>query len=158
MDGEVTCGALIGKIHPTPQPLIGGPSAKEAPALSLCSLIASGQPGGFSKARYSAWKMRGILRGKCVNDPTATRPTPDTMFERYGGLSFISRVVLSFYDRVLASVRLAPFFVDTDMQRLVEHQAKFIASVMGGPECYTEAMLRDAHAHLPIDDRAFDEM
>jgi hemoglobin len=80
------------------------------------------------------------------------------MFERYGGLAFVSRLVLGFYDRVLASARLAPFFADTDMQRLVEHQAKFIASVMGGPECYTEAMLRDAHAHLDIDDGAFDEM
>jgi hemoglobin len=80
------------------------------------------------------------------------------MFERYGGLPFISRVVLSFYDRVLASVRLAPFFADTDMQRLVEHQAKFISSVMGGPESYTGAMLRDSHAHLPIDDGVFDEM
>ena len=87
-----------------------------------------------------------------------TFQSPDTMFERYGGLAFISRVVLNFYDRVLASVRLAPFFADTDMQRLVEHQAKFISSVMGGPECYTEAMLRDAHVHLPIDEGAFDEM
>ena len=59
------------------------------------------------------------------------------MLERYGGLAFISRVVLSFYDRVLASVRLAPFFADVDMQRLVEHQAKFIGSVMGAaPHSY----------------------
>ena len=87
-----------------------------------------------------------------------TLTNPDTMFERYGGLAFVSRVVLGFYDRVLASARLAPFFADTDMQRLVEHQAKFISSVMGGPESHTEAMLRDAHAHLDIDDGAFDEM
>ncbi len=87
-----------------------------------------------------------------------TLTNPDTMFERYGGLAFVSRVVLGFYDRVLASARLAPFFADTDMQRLVEHQAKFISSVMGGPESHTDAMLRDAHAHLDIDDGAFDEM
>src|SRR5215471_2962637 len=80
------------------------------------------------------------------------------MLERYGGLAFISRVVLNFYDRVLASVRLAPFFADVDMQRLVEHQAKFIASVMGEPESHTDAMLRGAHAHLQIDEAAFDEM
>jgi hemoglobin len=85
-------------------------------------------------------------------------PTPDTMFERYGGLAFVTRFVLSFYDRVFASVGLAPFFADTDMQRLVEHQAKFISSVMGGPASYSHAMLRDSHAHLHIDDRAFDEM
>ena len=80
------------------------------------------------------------------------------MFERYGGLAFISRVVLSFYDRVLASVRLAPFFADVDMQRLIEHQAKFIGSVMGEPESHTDVMLWSAHAHLQIDEGAFDEM
>jgi hemoglobin len=80
------------------------------------------------------------------------------MFERYGGFPFISRVVLSFYDRVLDSARLAPFFASVDMQRLVEHQAKFISQVMGGPESYTDAMLHDAHAHLAIDATAFDEM
>ena len=80
------------------------------------------------------------------------------MFERYGGLPFVSRFVLSFYDRVLASAELAPFFADVDMQRLVEHQAKFISSVMGGPASYSGAALRESHHHLQIDDRAFDQM
>ena len=83
---------------------------------------------------------------------------PDTMFERYGGLPFVTRFVLGFYDRVLASPGLAPYFADTDMQRLVEHQAKFISSIMGGPASYSNAALREAHSHLHIDDRAFDEM
>src|SRR5262245_38814423 len=84
--------------------------------------------------------------------------TPETMFERYGGLPFVTRLVLSFYDRVLASSRLAPFFADTDMQRLVEHQARFISTVMGGPASCSNAVLHEAHAHLAIDDPAFDEM
>ena len=82
----------------------------------------------------------------------------DTMFERYGGLPFVTRFVLGFYDRVLAAPGLAPYFADVDMQRLVEHQAKFISSVMGGPASYSNAALREAHSHLHIDDRAFDEM
>lgn len=85
-------------------------------------------------------------------------PTPDTMFTRYGGLAFVSRFVLSFYDRVLASGTLTPFFAHVDMQRLVEHQAKFISSVMDGPASYSDTMLRQAHAHLNIDDAAYDEM
>lgn len=80
------------------------------------------------------------------------------MFERYGGVKFVMRFTLRFYDRVLASVRLAPFFANTNMQELVEHQAKFISAVMGGPTSYSNAALRDVHANLPIDDQAFDEM
>ena len=68
------------------------------------------------------------------------------------------RFVLRFYDRVFGSVRLAPFFANSDMQRLVEHQAKFISTVMGGPASYSNAILYETHAHLKIDDQAFDEM
>ena len=80
------------------------------------------------------------------------------MFERYGGVKFVMRFTLQFYDRVLASARLAPFFAKTNMQELVEHQAKFISAVMGGPTSYSNAVLRDMHAKLAIDDQAFDEM
>jgi hemoglobin len=95
---------------------------------------------------------------KGISTNSTGMPQSDTMFERYGGLPFVTRFVLSFYDRVLTSPGLARFFADTDMQRLVEHQAKFISSIMGGPVSYSNAALREAHAHLHVDDRAFDEM
>jgi hemoglobin len=95
---------------------------------------------------------------KGISTNSTGMPQSDTMFERYGGLPFVTRFVLKFYDRVLASPELARFFADTDMQRLVEHQAKFISSIMGGPASYSNAALREAHAHLRVDDRAFDEM
>ncbi|MGQ7793206.1 group I truncated hemoglobin [Faunimonas sp. B44] len=82
----------------------------------------------------------------------------DTMFQRYGGLPLVTELVMAFYDRVLASERLAPYFAAVDMRRLVEHQAKFVSSVMGGPASYSNAELRDIHAHLEIDGRTFDEM
>ena len=89
---------------------------------------------------------------------TTETPPQSSMFERYGGVKFVMRFTLRFYDRVLASTRLAPFFAKTNMQELVEHQAKFISAVMGGPTNYSNATLRDVHANLSIDDRAFDEM
>jgi hemoglobin len=89
---------------------------------------------------------------------TTETPPPISMFERYGGVKFVMRFTLRFYDRVLASARLAPFFANTNMQELVEHQAKFISAVMGGPTSYSNAALRDVHANLAIDDQAFDEM
>jgi len=79
-------------------------------------------------------------------------------FERYGGLPFVSKMVLDFYDRVLESERLAPYFENVDMRRLVDHQAKFISSIMGGPASYTCEMLTEIHGHLDIDEAAFDEM
>lgn len=83
---------------------------------------------------------------------------PETIFERYGGFARVSRVVSSFYDRVLDSPVLASYFEAVDMRRLIDHQTKFIAFLMGGPASYTSEHLARVHAHLGIDDRAFDEM
>lgn len=80
------------------------------------------------------------------------------MFQRHGGLERVSDLVMAFYDRVLASKRLAPFFRNADMRRLIEHQAQYISAVMGGPASYTEAQLHEVHAHLDIADADFDEM
>lgn len=81
-----------------------------------------------------------------------------SIFQRYGGLDRVSDLVIVFYDRVLASDRLAPFFRNSDMRRLIEHQAKYISAVMGGPASFTDAQLREVHAPLGITDADFDEM
>ena len=64
-----------------------------------------------------------------------------TIFERYGGFSKVSKVVMSFYDKILNSSILAPYFAKTDMKRLIDHQTKFISSLMGGPASYTSEHL-----------------
>lgn len=80
-----------------------------------------------------------------------------TIFERYGGFARISRVVMSFYDKILSSSLLSPYFAKTDMKRLIDHQTKFISSLMGGPASYTNEHLERVHAHLGITESAFRE-
>jgi len=81
-----------------------------------------------------------------------------SLFEHYGGFAKISRVVSEFYDRMLDSPNLAGYFANTDMRRLVDHQTKFVASLMGGPAEYSNEALERAHARLKIDQASFDEM
>ena len=64
-----------------------------------------------------------------------------TIFQRYGGFASVSRVVMSFYDKVLDSPVSSPYFANTNMKRLIDHQTKFIAQVMGGPASYTDEQL-----------------
>ena len=59
---------------------------------------------------------------------------------------------------LLESPNLADYFKNTDMRRLVDHQTKFIASLMGGPAEYSNEALERAHARLNIDQASFDEM
>ena len=79
-------------------------------------------------------------------------------FERYGGFGSISKVVSSFYDKVLDSPELSKYFENIDMRRQIDHQTKFIASLMGGPASYSNQELERAHARFTITRAEFDEM
>jgi hemoglobin len=81
-----------------------------------------------------------------------------TLFDRCGGTEGVSRLVMALYDRVLSQPRLAGHFADTDMPRLVDHHAKFLSTLLGGPVLYDEGPLLDAHAGLPIADADFDAL
>ena len=82
----------------------------------------------------------------------------ETIFQRYGGFAVVSRVVSDFYDQALDSPVLGPFFIGVDTKTLIDHQTKFVASMMGGPASYSNEHLDRVHRHLGIDDVAFDEM
>lgn len=81
-----------------------------------------------------------------------------TIFERYGGLARISRIVSAMYDKILDSPLTAPYFEGVDMRRLIDHQTRFVATLMGGPASYTNEQLERAHARLGITEPAFAEM
>lgn len=81
-----------------------------------------------------------------------------TLFERYGGFSAISRVVLDLYNRLLDDDTIGPFFDDVDMAKIVDHQTKFISMLLGGPASYTDEQIRRMHSHLAINTEHFDQM
>ena len=78
-----------------------------------------------------------------------------SMFERYGGFAKINRIVLSFYDKMTTSPITKKYFENTNMRRLMDHQTKFIASMMGGPASYSNEHLERVHARLGITETAF---
>ena len=81
-----------------------------------------------------------------------------SMFDRYGGFASVSKIVMAFYDRALDSDVIGEYFENSDMKTLIDHQTKFIASLMGGPASYSDDVLERVHANLGIDREAFDEM
>jgi hemoglobin len=80
-----------------------------------------------------------------------------TIFERYGGFAKVNRVVTNFYDKILDSPITSPYFTNTDMRRLIDHQTRFIAYVMGGPVSFTNDHLERMHARHHISENAFEE-
>ena len=79
----------------------------------------------------------------------------NSIFQRYGGFTKVSRIVMSFYDKVLDSPIAGPYFANTNMKRLIDHQTKFIASLMGWPASYTNEHIERVHARLGITEPAF---
>lgn len=81
-----------------------------------------------------------------------------TLFEKYGGFKSVSRIVMSFYEKALDSDQIGDYFENIDMPRLIDHQTKFISTIMGGPASYTDDRLRKTHEHLKLSHADFDEM
>lgn len=81
-----------------------------------------------------------------------------SLFEKYGGFAQVSRLVLRLYDRLLEDDDIGPFFDDVDLPRLVDHQTKFVSSLLGGPASFTDKQIEVAHRHLDIGDEHFDRL
>ncbi len=81
-----------------------------------------------------------------------------SLFERVGGFAKVRLIVSEFYDRILDSEQLRPYFEEIDMRRLVDHQTKCVSALMGGPASYSNEHLARAHAHLRISPEEYDEM
>jgi hemoglobin len=79
-------------------------------------------------------------------------------FHKYGGFSAVSRVVMTFYEMVLESDIVGHHFEDVDMPRLMDHQTKFVSSIMGGPVAISDDRLAQVHRRLNITQEEFDEI
>lgn len=71
-----------------------------------------------------------------------------TLFEQLGRQDAIDAVVDHFYNIMLKDDRVKHFFVNTDMTRQRNHQKRFVALALGGPNLYDGRAMREGHNHL----------
>lgn len=81
-----------------------------------------------------------------------------SLFDRIGGFAQVRLIVSEFYDRILDSEQLRPYFEDIDVRRLIDHQTKFVSALMGGPASFTNEHLARAHDRLDISPEEYEEM
>ena len=81
-----------------------------------------------------------------------------TLFDKYGGFSTISKIVLTFYDRMIEDDDVGPFFDDVELPKLIDHQTKFISSMMGGPASFSDDHIQRAHKNMTIENHHFDRL
>lgn len=76
-----------------------------------------------------------------------------TLYEKIGGRTNIELMVTAFYQRVLSDNLLAPFFENTEIEKLKQMQVAFFSIALGGGEPDAMPSLRDAHAGRGIDSK-----
>lgn len=74
----------------------------------------------------------------------------ESLYDKYGGFATVSTLVHKFYEKINATPDLEPYFENTDMERLIDHQTKFLCMVLGGPNEYKGRELKAAHKNLRI--------
>lgn len=83
----------------------------------------------------------------------------ESLFLKYGGTSLLTDVVDHFYAKVVQHEGLKHYFAGHDIERLKNHQAAFLAVLMGAPpSLYSGRGMKEAHHHLHITHEAFDLM
>mmetsp|Transcript_43199 Transcript_43199/g.106140 ORF Transcript_43199/g.106140 Transcript_43199/m.106140 type:complete len:273 (-) Transcript_43199:47-865(-) len=72
-----------------------------------------------------------------------------TLLDKLGGPSVIAMVVDDFYQRILADDRINDFFEGVELQKLRDHQASFMNSVLSGNAmAYAGKSIEEAHEKL----------
>ncbi len=65
---------------------------------------------------------------------------------------------MTFYEMALDSDEIGHHFEDIDMPRLIDHQTKFVSSLIGGPASFSDDRIEVVHRHLNISHNEFDVM
>jgi hemoglobin len=78
-----------------------------------------------------------------------------SLYERLGGEAAVDAAVDIFYRKVLADERIAHYFEDVDMNVQRAKQKAFLTFAFGGPNRYTGADLRKAHAQMKLTEADF---
>ena len=71
-----------------------------------------------------------------------------SVYERIGGSGAVDAAVDIFYRKVLSDDSISHFFDDTDMDGQIVKQKSFLTMAFGGPNDYSGADMRKAHAPL----------
>lgn len=82
-----------------------------------------------------------------------------TTFDKYGGIPVVTDIVRDFYKRVLRRPNLRRYFLNVEVDHLIQHQAASVSIAMGRmPHHYVDRNMRLAHQGRGITGASFDLM
>ena len=80
-----------------------------------------------------------------------------TLFDKYGGVPFVTEIVRDFYKRVMRRPNLRRYFVNVTLEAVIHHQIAFVSMVMGKtPHDYSGRSMKEAHRGIGITTASFE--
>jgi len=124
-------------------------------AASVAGLTNTAKNGESSGGAAAAGQRR-----KAVKKPSpAGKAGRESIYQRLDGKPAIEAALEEFYSRVLGDSQLKGFFDGADMKRLISQQRAFFTQALGGGSaCYRGPTMKQAHAHLPIEQKHFERV
>ena len=115
-------------------------------------------PSAFGTSKKAIPQTETTAVSTSISDQNSTVSSV-TLFDKYGGVPTISKIVRAFHKEIMLRPHLAAYFDGVDLVVLAEHTVKYIAFVMGKPaEVYTGRDMYTAHAKYHIHGIHFDEV
>ncbi len=102
---------------------------------------------------------QAVVTGQQAPENADSSANTVTLFDKYGGVPTIAKLVRAFHKEIMGRQHLAAYFDGIDMAHLAEHTVEYMAYVMGKPaEIYTGRDMYSAHAKFHIHGMHFDEV
>ena len=79
-----------------------------------------------------------------------------SLYDQLGGAPAVEAAVDRFYEKVLADERINHFFEGVDMDRMRNHQKRFLSYAFGGAPEYNGRGMRAAHQRL-VDEKGLND-
>lgn len=84
---------------------------------------------------------------------------PTTLFDKYGGVTGVRKIVTEFYSGIMADPALRRYFTNVNLVNLIEYQVNFICHLMGRPAYEDpEGTLERVHKGKRIPETVFIEV
>ena len=80
----------------------------------------------------------------------------DNLFDKYGGVPFITDLVRDFYKQVMKRPNLRRYFEGVPVDKLITHQINYVSTAMGRPVAgYHGRNIRQVHHGLGVTNASF---
>ena len=82
-----------------------------------------------------------------------------TLFDKYGGVCRVIKLVKSFQHEILLRPQLAQYFHGLDLAKITEHSILYMSYALGKPfKVYTSREMHDSHSKFKINGLHYDEI